>query len=91
MRQGDSACFKGIFKGSLKITSEDNKIFKAKNHLKRFLGIGMLGRGGRLQLGARLRGRTATQHSKKGSEKVMGRLLGEGSQCQGMQLATLIY
>ena len=31
-------------------------------------------------LGARLRGRTATQHSKKGSEKVLGRVLGKGSQ-----------
>ena len=31
-------------------------------------------------LGARLRGRTATQRSKKGSEKVLGRVLGEGSQ-----------
>ena len=30
--------------------------------------------------GARLRGRTATQRSKKGSEKVLGRVLGEGSQ-----------
>ena len=29
-------------------------------------------------LGARLRGRTATQRSKKGSEKVLGRVLGEG-------------
>ena len=27
-------------------------------------------------LGARLRGRTATQRSKKGSEKVLGRVLG---------------
>ena len=31
-------------------------------------------------LSARLRGRTATQHSKKGSEKVLGRVLGKGSQ-----------
>ena len=31
-------------------------------------------------LGARLRGRTATQRSKKGSEKVLGRALGKGSQ-----------
>ena len=31
------------------------------------------------QLGARLRGRTATQRSKKGSEKVLGRVLGKGS------------
>ena len=31
-------------------------------------------------LGARLRGRTATQHSKKGSEKVLERVLGKGSQ-----------
>ena len=35
-------------------------------------------------LGARLRGRTVTQHSKKGcekgSEKVLGRVLGKGSQ-----------
>ena len=30
-------------------------------------------------LGARLRGRTATQRSKKGSEKVLGRVLGKGS------------
>ena len=30
-------------------------------------------------LGARLRGCTATQRSKKGSEKVLGRVLGEGS------------
>ena len=29
-------------------------------------------------LGARLRGRTATQRSKKGSEKVLGRVLGKG-------------
>ena len=29
--------------------------------------------------GARLRGRTATQRSKKGSEKVLERVLGEGS------------
>ena len=29
-----------------------------------------------LDLGARLRGRTATQRSKKGSEKVLGRVLG---------------
>ena len=29
-------------------------------------------------LGARLRGRTATQRSKKGSEKVLGRVLGMG-------------
>ena len=31
-------------------------------------------------MGARLRGRTATQRSKKGSEKVLGRVLGKGSQ-----------
>ena len=31
-----------------------------------------------LKLGARLRGRTATQRSKKGSEKVLGRVLGKG-------------
>ena len=31
-------------------------------------------------LGARLRGRTATQRSKKGSEKVLERVLGKGSQ-----------
>ena len=31
-------------------------------------------------LGARLRGRTTTCASKKGSEKVLGRVLGEGSQ-----------
>ena len=30
------------------------------------------------QLGARLRGRTATQRSKKGSEKVLERVLGKG-------------
>ena len=30
-------------------------------------------------LGARLRGRTATQRSKKGSEKVLGRVLEKGS------------
>ena len=29
-------------------------------------------------LGARLRGRTATQRSEKGSEKVLGRVLGKG-------------
>ena len=29
-------------------------------------------------LGACLRGRTATQRSKKGSEKVLGRVLGKG-------------
>ena len=34
---------------------------------------------GRIFLGARLRGRTATQRSKKGSEKVLGRVLGKGS------------
>ena len=33
-----------------------------------------------LDLGARLRGRTATQRSKKGSEKVLGRVLGKGSE-----------
>ena len=33
-----------------------------------------------LNLGARPRGRTATQRSKKGSEKVLGRVLGKGSQ-----------
>ena len=33
-----------------------------------------------LLLGARLRGRTATQRSRKGSEKVLGRVLGKGSQ-----------
>ena len=32
------------------------------------------------ELGARLRGRTATQRSKKGSKKVLGRVLGKGSQ-----------
>ena len=32
------------------------------------------------ELGARLRGRTATQRSKKGSEKVLERVLGKGSQ-----------
>ena len=32
-----------------------------------------------LELGACLRGNTATQHSKKGSEKVLGRVLGKGS------------
>ena len=31
-------------------------------------------------MGARLRGRTATQRSKKGSEKVLGRVLGKGLQ-----------
>ena len=31
-----------------------------------------------LILGARLRGRTATQRSKKGSENVLGRVLGNG-------------
>ena len=31
-------------------------------------------------LGVRLRGRTATQRSKKGSEKVLGMVLGKGSQ-----------
>ena len=31
-------------------------------------------------LGARLRGRTAPQRSKKGSEKVLGRVLRKGSQ-----------
>ena len=31
-------------------------------------------------MGARLRGRTATQRSKKGSEKVLGGVLGKGSQ-----------
>ena len=33
---------------------------------------------GSIMLGARLRGRTATQRSKKGSEKVLGRVLGKG-------------
>ena len=33
-----------------------------------------------LILGARLRGRTAAQHSKKGSEKVLGWVMGKGSQ-----------
>ena len=33
-----------------------------------------------LQLGALPRRRTATQRSKKGSEKVLGRVLGKGSQ-----------
>ena len=33
-----------------------------------------------LKSGARLRGRTATQRSKKGSEKVLERVLGKGSQ-----------
>ena len=32
-----------------------------------------------LKLDARLRGRTATQCSNKGSEKVLGRVLGQGS------------
>ena len=31
-------------------------------------------------MGARLRGRTARQRSKKGSEKVLGRVLGKASQ-----------
>ena len=31
-----------------------------------------------LKLGARPRGHTATQRSKKGSEKVLGRVLGKG-------------
>ena len=35
---------------------------------------------GILKLGARLRGRTATQRSKKGSEKVLRGVLGKGSQ-----------
>ena len=35
---------------------------------------------GEILLGARLRGRMATQRSKKGSEKVLGRVLGKGSQ-----------
>ena len=39
----------------------------------RFCGVGSL-------LGARLRGRTATQRSKKGSEMALGRVLGKGSQ-----------
>ena len=34
---------------------------------------------GSMFLGARLRGRTATQRSKKGSEKVLERVLGKGS------------
>ena len=33
-----------------------------------------------LELGARLRGRRTTQSSKKGSEKVLGRALGKGSE-----------
>ena len=34
----------------------------------------------KVHLGARLRGRTATQRSKKGSEKVLEKVLGKGSQ-----------
>ena len=40
-----------------------------------------------LKLGARLRGCTETQRSKKGSEKVLERVLGKGSQkgvCYGI-------
>ena len=33
---------------------------------------------GTVTLGARLRGRTATQRSKEGPEKVLGRVLGKG-------------
>ena len=40
--------------------------------------VDMLG-SGEPCLGARLRGRTATQHSKKGSEKVLGKGSGKGS------------
>ena len=43
-----------------------------------------------LQLGARLRGRMATQRSKKGSEKVLGRVLGKGSQ-KGSEKGAFFY
>ena len=50
----------------------------------RFLKSGSLRSGSAFgstrELGARLTGRTATQRSKKGSENVLGRVLGEGSQ-----------
>ena len=36
-------------------------------------------------LGARLRGRTATQHSKEGSEKVLGRVLQKKGSQKGSQ------
>ena len=52
------------------------------------------GSGGRLQQTefgrARLRGRTATQRSKKGSEKVLGRVLGERSQ-KGSEQGAFFY
>ena len=41
--------------------------------------VWIAGQGARpLFLGGRLRGRTATQRSKKGSQKVLGRVLGKG-------------
>ena len=46
-------------------------------HLK-FLLPALRARGGK-KSGARLRGRTATQRSKKASEKVLGRVLEKGS------------
>ena len=39
------------------------------------------GKWGCTKWGARLRGRTATQRSKKGSEKVLGRVLRRGVSC----------
>ena len=48
--------------------------------LNLLLGEPVVGTPGSRGLGACLRGRTATQGSKKGSEKVLGRVLGKGSQ-----------
>ena len=47
------------------------------NHCDQLL-ISEIPKRGRSKLGARLRGRTATQRSKKGSEKVLGRVPGKG-------------
>ena len=45
-------------------------------HINFFLGTQDWG----VLLGARLKGRTATQRSEKGSEEVLGRVLGKGSE-----------
>ena len=54
-------------------------------------GGGLMCKSHRLRdnLGARLRGRTGTQRSKKGSEKVLGRVLGKGSQTGSEKRALL--
>ena len=52
-------------------------VFSAEYWQKKAQGLAHQRRG-QPKLGARLRGRTATQCSKKGSEKVLGRVLGRG-------------